>query len=125
MEKAAQPGEAAVGDVSKLLCAWSDGDQSALERLTPIDYDKLHRIAGRYMKRERTGHGLQTTDLVNEAYVREGMGAHRSPDLQLGPSFHLYEVRHLLSSQGDTQTKWRRRCRRTLLHSCSCWPPFC
>src|SRR5260370_42305331 len=59
MEKAAQPGEAAGGDVSKLLRAWSDGDQSALERLTPIVYDELHRLARRYMKRERPGHSLK------------------------------------------------------------------
>ncbi len=42
MEKAQKPGNAAVGDISKLLRAWTDGDQSALERLTPIDYDKLN-----------------------------------------------------------------------------------
>jgi RNA polymerase sigma-70 factor, ECF subfamily len=59
-----------VGDISKLLRAWSGGDQGALERLTPIVYDELHRIAGRYMKGERPGHSLQTTALVNEAYMR-------------------------------------------------------
>lgn len=58
------------GDVSTLLRAWSDGDQSALERLTPIVYGELHRMARRYMKRERAGHSLQTTALVNEAYLR-------------------------------------------------------
>ena len=57
-------------DISTLLRAWSDGDQSALERLTPIVYDELHRLARRYMKRERPGHSLQTTALVNEAYMR-------------------------------------------------------
>src|SRR5204863_2315098 len=64
------PGESAVGDISTLLRAWSDGDQSALERLTPVVYDELHRLAQRYMKRERPGHSLQTTALVNEAYMR-------------------------------------------------------
>jgi RNA polymerase sigma factor (TIGR02999 family) len=58
------------GDVSKLLCAWTNGDQSALERLTPIVYDQLHRLARYYMAGERTGHSLQTTALVNEAYMR-------------------------------------------------------
>jgi len=53
-----------------LLRAWSDGDQSALTRLTPIVYDELRRLARRYMKRERPGHSLQTTALVNEAYTR-------------------------------------------------------
>src|SRR5450631_4020480 len=66
----AEPGELAVGEVSTLLRAWSDGDQSALDRLTPIVYDELHRLARRYMKRERPGHSLQTTALVNEAYMR-------------------------------------------------------
>lgn len=58
------------GDVSKLLHAWSDGDQSALEKLIPIVYEEVHRLARRYMKRERPGHSLQTTALVNEAYMR-------------------------------------------------------
>src|SRR5437764_7588478 len=70
MHKAAQPGESAGNDVSKLLRAWSGGDQSALESLTPIVYEELHRLARRYMKGERSGHSLQTTALVNEAYIR-------------------------------------------------------
>jgi RNA polymerase sigma-70 factor, ECF subfamily len=56
--------------VSALLRAWREGDQSALERLAPIVYDELHRLARRYMNRERSGHSLQTTALVNEAYMR-------------------------------------------------------
>ena len=70
MQSAEQPGEPAGDDISTLLRAWSDGDQSALDRLTPIVYDELHRLARRYMKRERPGHSLQTTALVNEAYMR-------------------------------------------------------
>lgn len=70
MRMAAQTGESAGGDVSQLLRAWSDGDQGALERLTPIVYKELHRLAGHYMKGERPGHMLQTTALVNEAYMR-------------------------------------------------------
>lgn len=57
-------------EVSGLLRAWSEGDRGALDRLTPIVYDELHRLAGRYMKRERPGHSLQTTALVDEAYMR-------------------------------------------------------
>ena len=53
-----------------MLQAWSDGDRAALDRLTPIVYDELHRLARGYMKRERPGHSLQTTALVNEAYMR-------------------------------------------------------
>jgi len=57
-------------EVTELLQAWSAGDREALERLTPIVHAELHRIAKRYMGRERGGHTLQTTALVNEAYVR-------------------------------------------------------
>ena len=57
-------------DVSALLRAWTDGDQRALALLTPIVYDELHRLAHYYLKREQPGHSLQTTALVNEAYVR-------------------------------------------------------
>jgi len=52
------------------LRAWSGGDQGALERLTPVVYDELYRLARRYMRRERPGHSLQTTALVNEAWMR-------------------------------------------------------
>ena len=58
------------GEVSGLLRAWSDGDRGALDRLTPIVYDELRRLARRYMRGERPGHSLQTTALVNEAYIR-------------------------------------------------------
>jgi RNA polymerase sigma-70 factor (ECF subfamily) len=71
MEKPSRPGEpSADGDVSALLRAWSDGDQSAIQALTPIVYDELHRLARHYMRRERPGHSLQATALVNEAYMR-------------------------------------------------------
>ena len=64
-------------DVSTLLRAWSDGDQNALDRLTPIVYDELRRLAGHYLRQERTGHSLQATALVNEAYLRLiGTGQH-------------------------------------------------
>ena len=59
-----------MGDISMLLRCWSDGDQGALEKLTPIVLDELHRLARRYMKRERPGHSLQSAALVNEAYLR-------------------------------------------------------
>ena len=56
--------------MSGLLRAWSDGDRDALDRLTPIVYAELHRLARHYMQRERPGHSLQATALVNEAYMR-------------------------------------------------------
>ena len=70
MQKAAQSGPTEVGEVSSLLRAWGDGDQGALEKLTPIVYDELRRLARRHMKGERPGHSLQTTELANEAYMR-------------------------------------------------------
>ena len=57
-------------ELTEVLRRWSDGDAEALEKLTPVVYAELHRIAKRYMGRERQGHTLQTTALVNEAYVR-------------------------------------------------------
>jgi RNA polymerase sigma factor (TIGR02999 family) len=56
--------------VTGLLVAWGQGDEAALERLIPLVYEELHRIALRCMRRERQGHSLQATALVNEAYVR-------------------------------------------------------
>jgi len=56
--------------VTEFLRAWSDGDRVALDHLIPIVYDELHRLARRYMRGERPGHSLQTTALVNEAYMR-------------------------------------------------------
>jgi RNA polymerase sigma factor (TIGR02999 family) len=58
------------GDVTQLLKAWSSGEQDALEKLVPLVHDELHRLAHRYMVREKAGHTLQTTALLNEAYMR-------------------------------------------------------
>src|ERR1035438_9172546 len=70
MHDAAQPKDRTVDDVSTLLRAWSDGDRRALEKLMPIVYEELRRLGRRYMRGERSGHSLQTTALVNEAYTR-------------------------------------------------------
>jgi RNA polymerase sigma factor (TIGR02999 family) len=55
---------------SLLLRAWRGGDRAAFDKLVPLVHDELHRLAHRYMVRERAGHTLQTTALVNEAYLR-------------------------------------------------------
>jgi RNA polymerase sigma factor (TIGR02999 family) len=57
-------------EVTRLLAEWSSGDQSALDELVPLVYDELRRLASDYMRRERPGHLLQTTALVNEAWLR-------------------------------------------------------
>jgi len=59
-----------VDNLTGLLIEWREGDQAALNRLTPLVYDELRRIAHRYVQREREGHTLGTTALVNEAYLR-------------------------------------------------------
>lgn len=57
-------------EVTQLLLAWSAGDRTALDRLAPLVHDELRRLAHSYMRRERDGHTLQTTALINEAYLR-------------------------------------------------------
>src|SRR5215510_12820184 len=57
-------------NVTQLLLGWGNGDKEALDQLMPIVYDELRRQAARYLRRERAGHTLQTTALINEAYIR-------------------------------------------------------
>ncbi len=57
-------------EVTQLLADWGRGDRRALDRLIPLVYDELHRLARRYMRRERPDHTLQTSALINEAYIR-------------------------------------------------------
>ena len=60
----------ASAEVTQLLRAWREGDKQALESLTPLVYQDLRRVARRHLRSERAGHSLQTTALVNEAYMR-------------------------------------------------------
>jgi RNA polymerase sigma factor (TIGR02999 family) len=64
------PSRAPTHEVTQLLQAWGEGDRAALDRLMPMVYQELRRIAKRNMARERPGHTLQTTALVNEVYLR-------------------------------------------------------
>src|SRR5436190_6193042 len=57
-------------EVTQLLIEWSNGDKAALDKLMPLIYDELRRLAHHYMSREQPGHSLQTTAVVNEAYLR-------------------------------------------------------
>src|SRR2546425_13000523 len=70
LDARASPWSYQVREITRLLQAWSQGDQGALEKLTPYVYHELHRVAHRYMSREPRGHTLQTTALINEAYGR-------------------------------------------------------
>ncbi len=62
--------KASVGEVSRLLRKWSDGDQAALDKLIPLVYDELHRMAKRYVGRQHPARTIQTTALIHEAYLR-------------------------------------------------------
>lgn len=57
-------------EITQLLVNWANGDQTALDALMPMVYGELHRLAHHYMRRERPGHTIQTTALVNEAYLK-------------------------------------------------------
>jgi len=61
---------ASSSEVTQLLQAWSKGEEEALDRLLPIVYEELHRLAASYMRKENPGHTLQTSALVNEAYIK-------------------------------------------------------
>jgi RNA polymerase sigma factor (TIGR02999 family) len=83
--------------LTNLLDDWKRGDPSALEKLTPLIYDELRRIAHRYARHERNGHTLQTTALINEAYVR--LAGNESPDWQNRQHFFAVTaqvMRHIL-----------------------------
>jgi RNA polymerase sigma-70 factor, ECF subfamily len=70
MSRPRSVGASSTHDITTLLAAWSNGDGRALEALVPLVYEELHRLARRHMRGERVGHPLQTTALVNEAYLR-------------------------------------------------------
>jgi len=57
-------------EITRLLAEWSNCDRQALEKLTPLVYDELRRLAGRYLRQERVGHTLQSTALVHEAFLK-------------------------------------------------------
>ena len=67
---AGEPRQAGPQEVTQLLADWSQGDQAALEKLIPLVYEELRHLAHRYMEGQRPDHTLQTTALVNEAYLR-------------------------------------------------------
>jgi RNA polymerase sigma-70 factor (ECF subfamily) len=96
-------------EVTQLLVDWRGGDHSALDRLMLLVYDELHALARRYMKRERGDHTLQTTALVNEAYLKL-VGRH-SPDWQNRAHFFgvaAQVMRHLLIDHARSRRYARR-----------------
>jgi RNA polymerase sigma factor (TIGR02999 family) len=75
-------------DITVWLARWNDGDEAALENLVPLVYQELHRLASRYMRGERSGHLLETTALVNEAYLR----LHETNRIHWQDRNHFYAV---------------------------------
>jgi RNA polymerase sigma factor (TIGR02999 family) len=61
---------ASPGTISRLLINWREGDQTALDHLIPLVYSELHRLAHYYLRRQKLGHTLETTELIDEAYLR-------------------------------------------------------
>src|SRR5687768_11189214 len=80
--------EPAPHEITKLLNDWSGGDSTALDRLIPLVYDELHRLAHQHMRRERAGHLLQTSALISEAYLR----LVDQPDLTIENRAHFFGV---------------------------------
>jgi RNA polymerase sigma factor (TIGR02999 family) len=96
-------------ELTGLLVEWRNGDRTALDRLMPLVYDELRRIASRCMKRERVGHTLQTTALINEAYLR--MAGQPATDWQ--DRAHFFAVaatvmRHLLVDRARSRRYEKR-----------------
>jgi RNA polymerase sigma factor (TIGR02999 family) len=85
------PFDATKVDVSELLVAWGAGDRTALDRLLPLVYRELRALARRQLRRERPDHSLQTTDLVNEAYLR--LVGHRNANWQHRAQFLAVSAR--------------------------------
>jgi len=99
------------GSVSDLLAAWSQGDQSALERLIPMVNAELRRLASYYLSRQKRGHTLQTTALLNEAYIRLIGGA---KDVQWQDRAHFIAIAATLMRQTlvDHYRRWRESKKR-------------
>lgn len=85
----------AAGDasVTDLLQAWADGDRNAFDRLTPLVYGELQRLAGAYLRRERPDHTLSPTELVSEAFLRLVGGEHPAYDHRV--QFFAVAARHM------------------------------
>jgi RNA polymerase sigma factor (TIGR02999 family) len=97
------------GEITGLLADWSNGSQAALDRLLPVVYDELRRLASAYMQRERPDHMLQTTALVHEAYLR----LVDSPNINYETRTHFFAVaaqvmRHILVDHARERHRIKR-----------------
>jgi len=99
----------AAQEVTQLLADWSHGDQAALQRLTPLVYEELRRLAHHYMERQRPDHTLQTTALVHEAYLR--LVDQSRPSFKDRSHFHAVAakaMRQILVDHARTARRQRR-----------------
>jgi RNA polymerase sigma factor (TIGR02999 family) len=95
--------------MTELLIAWRNGDQTALDRLTPLVYAELHRLASHYMRGQRAGHSFQTSDLLNETYLR--LGDHKNMDWQNRAHFYAVAaqaMRRILVDHARTRDAFKR-----------------
>jgi RNA polymerase sigma factor (TIGR02999 family) len=97
------------GEVTELLLKWGDGDKAALDQLIPIIYAELRRLAKRHMKRERGDHTLQTSALINEAYLR----LVKQPNVRWQDRTHFFAaaaqvMRHILIDHARTYQSIKR-----------------
>ena len=96
-------------DITRLLVDWGNGDQSALDELIPLVYDELRRLAARYMRRESQRHTLQTSALINEAYLR--LVDQKNVQLQNRAQFFGFAaqlMRHILVDHARSRSRIKR-----------------
>jgi len=96
-------------DITRLLVDWGSGDQAALDELIPLVYDELRRLAARYMRRESQGHTLQTSALINEAYLR--LVDQKNVQLQNRAHFFGFAsqlMRHILVDHARSRSRIKR-----------------
>lgn len=96
-------------DLTRLLADWSEGDQSALDKLMPLVHGELRRIAQRQMNQERVSHTLQATALVNEAYIKlAGQDSFEWPDRAHFFAFCAQVMRHILIDHARAHARDKR-----------------
>jgi RNA polymerase sigma factor (TIGR02999 family) len=117
----AMPSDA--GDVTRFLVQWSKGDSSALDRLTPLVYEELHKLASHYLRGERPQHTLQPTALVHEAYVR--LVRSGPPDWDGRSHFYAFAahlMRQILVDYARRQSSAKRDCTKISLDQSTAMP---
>jgi len=98
------------GDITLLLRKWSDGRDEAFAELLPLAYDRLHDIAGAYMRRQRPGHTLQATALVGELYLKLARGDHSGwEDREHFFRFCANAMRSILTDHARSRQREKRR----------------